>query len=94
MQAPFLYEAKEASPGFRRTGLEFSAPRAAFIWAAVIASLQTLFWLQHATNIFVVAGVAGVALASRLPWTRWTGKVLSILPRCRRDREEEGIFKV
>ncbi|OJT02357.1 hypothetical protein TRAPUB_7140 [Trametes pubescens] len=92
--APFLYEAKEASPGFRRTGLEFSAPRAAFIWAAVIASLQALFWLQHATNIFVVAALAGVALASRLPWARWTGKVFSVLPRCRRDREEEGIFKV
>ncbi|KAI0356092.1 hypothetical protein OH77DRAFT_1424414 [Trametes cingulata] len=92
--ASFLIASKGASSGYRRVALAFSAPRAAFIWAAGIASLQALVWLERQTSGIAVAALVLLALLARLPWARWTRKVSSILPRCRRDREAEGVFKV
>ncbi|KAI0631097.1 hypothetical protein C8Q77DRAFT_1062486 [Trametes polyzona] len=92
--AIFLASAKEASPGFRRAGLAFSAPRAVFVWAALIASAQALYWLQRATNVFVLAAAVAIVLFANLPWTRWVREVRWIVARRRRDREEKGIFQV
>ncbi|KAI0823002.1 hypothetical protein BC628DRAFT_1421386 [Trametes gibbosa] len=92
--ASFLYATKDTSPGFRRVALAFSTPRAAFMWAAFIASFQTLYVLQRATNVFVLAALVGVVFIVRMPWGRWSRKACSILPRWRRDREAPADLQV
>ncbi|KAI0366832.1 hypothetical protein BV20DRAFT_1123971 [Pilatotrama ljubarskyi] len=92
--ASFLIASKDGCSGYRRVALAFSAPRAAFIWAAGIASLQAVVWLPRQTRILVLGALVVLALLACLPWARWTRKMSSVLPRCRRAREAEGIFKV
>ncbi|KAI0327219.1 hypothetical protein GY45DRAFT_1327922 [Cubamyces sp. BRFM 1775] len=92
--AAFLSSRRDASSGYRPTALAFAAPKAAFIWAAFLASLQTLVWLERATNAYALAAMVGVAVLVALPWSRWVHKTSSILPRWRSEAEPEGIFKV
>ncbi|KAH9899333.1 hypothetical protein C8Q73DRAFT_743322 [Cubamyces lactineus] len=92
--ATFLSSRQDASSGYRCTALTFSAPKAAFIWAAFLASLQTLVWLQRATSVYALGAMVGVVILAALPWSRWTRKASAILPRWRSETEPEGIFKV
>ncbi|KAI0676467.1 hypothetical protein C8Q78DRAFT_961205 [Trametes maxima] len=89
----FCCTAQEKSPGFRRTALAFSAPRAAFIWAAGIASLQTLVWLQRAAGMQALGALAGLMLLASLPWARWVRSARRQW-HARREQSEEGVMSV
>ncbi|KAI8976713.1 hypothetical protein BD414DRAFT_467126 [Trametes punicea] len=92
--ATFLLASREASPGYQRTALAFSAPKAAFIWAACIASLQTVVWLERITNVFALAAFVGLVLLACLPWGRWAGRAYLALPRWRRGSQPEDTCQV
>ncbi|KAL7277323.1 hypothetical protein ACG7TL_009180 [Trametes sanguinea] len=91
--ATYLTASGEASPGFRRPALAFSAPKAAFIWAACVTSLQPLLWLERATNLYTLAALVGLVLLASMPWGRWARKAYLALPRGRRP-ELEGAIQV
>ncbi|OBZ67671.1 hypothetical protein A0H81_12480 [Grifola frondosa] len=89
----FLEGVQRETTGFQQTALSFSIPKAFFLLALGVASTQGLFWIHHATNVYVTGSVVlflvVLAMFTGLLSLRGPMWLRRILRRCRSKTSDE-----
>ena len=65
-QATYLSDARRESSGFCWTALAFSLPKALFLWALIMTSMQGFLWLGGVAEYYALVPVAFLLLVVAL----------------------------